>query len=65
MGMSEHYFTDFMDYEIMRDFLISNTDRQMIIFEVMRNPDTVVFKKARKGYNRRDTVYINPKRGSS
>lgn len=29
LGMSEQYFSDFMDYQIMTDYLMSNTDRHM------------------------------------
>ena len=41
MGMSEKTFDDFMDYEILTDYLISNTDRHMNNIAVMRNPDTL------------------------
>lgn len=41
LGMSEHDFTKFMDYQIMTDYLISNTDRHMNNIAVMRNPDTL------------------------
>ena len=41
MGMSEKTFSTFMDYEIMTDYLISNTDRHMNNIAVMRNPDSL------------------------
>ena len=41
LGMSEASFYRFMDYEIMTDFLISNTDRHMNNIAVMRDPDTL------------------------
>ena len=41
LGMGEEEFTDFMDYEIMTDYLISNTDRHMNNIAVMRDPDTL------------------------
>ena len=41
LGMSEENFTSFMDYEIMTDYLISNTDRHMNNISVLRNPDTL------------------------
>lgn len=41
LGMEEKVFTDFMDYQIMTDYLITNTDRHMNNIAVMRNPDTL------------------------
>ena len=41
LGMSEQEFHDFMDYQIMTDYLISNTDRHMNNIAIMRNPDTL------------------------
>ena len=41
LGMSEQSFHDFMDYQIMTDYLISNTDRHMNNVAIMRNPDTL------------------------
>ena len=41
LGMPEETFSRFMDYEIMTDFLISNTDRHMNNIAVMRNPDSL------------------------
>ena len=41
LGIKEEDFTRFMDYEIMTDYLISNTDRHMNNIAIMRNPDTL------------------------
>lgn len=41
LGMAEQDFTDFMDYQIMTDYLLTNTDRHMNNIAVMRNPDTL------------------------
>ena len=41
LGMLEQDFCDFMDYQIMTDYLISNTDRHMNNIAIMRNPDTL------------------------
>ena len=41
MGMKEEEFTGFLDYQIMTDYLMSNTDRHMNNIAVMRNPDTL------------------------
>ena len=43
LGMKEQDFNDFMDYQIMTDYLISNTDRHMNNIAVVRNPDTLEF----------------------
>jgi hypothetical protein len=41
LGIDENEFTDFIDYQIMTDYLITNTDRHMNNIAVMRNPDTL------------------------
>ena len=41
LGIKEEDFDLFMDYEIMTDYLLSNTDRHMNNISVMRNPDTL------------------------
>ena len=41
LGMSEQSFHDFMDYQIMTDYLMSNTDRHMNNIAIMRNPNTL------------------------
>lgn len=41
LGIKDEQFTSFMDYQIMTDYLISNTDRHMNNIAVMRNPDTL------------------------
>lgn len=41
LGMPEQEFNDFIDYQIMTDYLISNTDRHMNNIAVIRNPDTL------------------------
>ena len=41
LGMSEEKFSDFIDYQIMTDYLITNTDRHMNNIAVIRNQDTL------------------------
>lgn len=41
LGMQEQSFTDFMDYEIMTDYLLTNTDRHMNNIAVLRDPDSL------------------------
>ena len=45
LGMREDDFTAFMDYEIMTDYLLTNTDRHMNNIAIMRNPDTFICGK--------------------
>lgn len=39
--MKEQVFHDFIDYQIMTDFLITNIDRHMNNIAIIRNPDTL------------------------
>ncbi|MBQ9211451.1 MAG: hypothetical protein IJ153_07125 [Clostridia bacterium] len=41
LGMTEQHFSDFMDYEIMTDYLLTNTDRHMNNISIVRDPDTL------------------------
>ena len=41
LGMQESVFNAFIDYQIMTDYLISNTDRHMNNIALMRDPDTL------------------------
>lgn len=41
LGIKEAEFDAFMDYEIMTDYLLSNTDRHMNNISIIRNPDTL------------------------
>ncbi len=41
LGISDEEFTAFMDYEIMTDYLMSNTDRHMNNISIIRNPDSL------------------------
>jgi len=41
IGISEQDFSEFMDYQIMTDYLMTNTDRHMNNIAVMRDPDSL------------------------
>ena len=41
LGISNDDFDRFIDYQIMTDFLLSNTDRHMNNIAILRNPDTL------------------------
>lgn len=41
LGMNREYVENFLGYEILTDFLITNTDRHMNNISILRNPDTL------------------------
>ncbi|MDO4478171.1 MAG: hypothetical protein Q4B73_03910 [Lachnospiraceae bacterium] len=41
LGMAEEMFDHFISYQIMTDYLMTNTDRHMNNIAVLRNPDTL------------------------
>ena len=43
LGFSEEYVDNFLGYEILTDYLMSNTDRHMKNIGVLRNPDTLQY----------------------
>jgi Asp-tRNA(Asn)/Glu-tRNA(Gln) amidotransferase C subunit len=59
LGMTEECFTNFMDYQIMTDYLISNTDRHMNNIAVMRNPDTLEILGFAPVYDSGNSMFYN------
>lgn len=59
LGMSEEDFNSFMDYEIMTDYLISNTDRHMNNIAVLRNPDTLELLGFAPIYDSGNSMFYN------
>lgn len=59
LGMSEQDFTDFIDYQIMTDYLLSNTDRHMNNIAVMRNPDTLEILGFAPIYDSGNSMFYN------
>lgn len=59
LGMSEQEFTDFMDYQIMTDYLMSNTDRHMNNIAVMRDPDTLEILGFAPIYDSGNSMFYN------
>jgi hypothetical protein len=59
LGMSEKVFTSFMDYQIMTDYLISNTDRHMNNIAVMRNPETLEILGFAPIYDSGNSMFYN------
>ena len=59
LGMTEQYFNDFMDYQIMTDYLMSNTDRHMNNIAIMRNPDTLEILGFAPIYDSGNSMFYN------
>lgn len=59
IGMSEEMFTAFMDYEIMTDYLITNTDRHMNNIAILRNPDSLEILGFAPIYDSGNSMFYN------
>ena len=59
LGISEQEFTDFMDYQIMTDYLMTNTDRHMNNIAIMRNPDTLEILGFAPIYDSGNSMFYN------
>lgn len=59
LGMDEAYFDHFMSYEIMTDFLITNTDRHMNNISILRNPDTLEILGFAPIYDSGNSMFYN------
>ena len=59
LGIKEQDFTDFMDYQIMTDYLMTNTDRHMNNIAIMRNPDTLEILGFAPIYDSGNSMFYN------
>ena len=59
LGIKEEAFDAFMDYEIMTDYLISNTDRHMNNISIVRNPDTLEILGFAPIYDSGNSMFYN------
>ena len=59
LGISEQDFTNFMDYQIMTDYLMTNTDRHMNNIAIMRNPDTLEILGFAPIYDSGNSMFYN------
>lgn len=59
LGITEQEFTDFIDYQIMTDYLITNTDRHMNNISVIRNPDTLEMLGFAPIYDSGNSMFYN------
>lgn len=59
IGISEQDFTNFMDYQIMTDYLMTNTDRHMNNIAIVRNPDTLQILGFAPIYDSGNSMFYN------
>lgn len=59
LGISEQDFTNYMDYQIMTDYLMTNTDRHMNNIAIMRNPDTLEILGFAPIYDSGNSMFYN------
>lgn len=59
LGIDEDDFTAFMDYQIMTDYLLSNTDRHMNNISIMRDPDTLKILGFAPIYDTGNSMFYN------
>jgi len=59
LGITEDQFNEFMDYEIMTDYLMTNTDRHMNNISIMRNPDTLEILGFAPIYDSGNSMFYN------
>ena len=59
LGISEQDFHSFIDYQIMTDYLISNTDRHMNNIAVLRDPDTLEILGFAPVYDSGNSMFYN------
>ena len=59
LGIKEEEFDAFMDYEIMTDYLLSNTDRHMNNISIIRNPDTLEILGMAPIYDSGNSMFYN------
>ena len=59
LGMPKTEYTAFMDYQIMTDYLLTNTDRHMNNIAVMRDPDTLQILGFAPIYDSGNSMFYN------
>lgn len=59
LGIAEQEFDAFMDYEIMTDYLLSNTDRHMNNISVVRDPDSLEILGMAPIYDSGNSMFYN------
>lgn len=59
LGIKEQEFDDFIDYQIMTDYLLTNTDRHMNNIAILRNPDTLEVLGMAPIYDTGNSMFYN------
>lgn len=59
LGVSEQVFSDFLDYQIMTDYLTTNTDRHMNNIAIMRDPDSLKILGFAPIYDSGNSMFYN------
>jgi hypothetical protein len=59
LGMLEEDFVEFMDYQIMTDYILSNIDRHMNNIAIVRNPNTLELKGFAPIYDSGNSMFYN------
>lgn len=59
LGIDENDFDIFMDYEIMTDYLMSNTDRHMNNISIIRDPDSLKILGMAPIYDTGNSMFYN------
>ena len=59
LGISDEEFDRFMDYEIMTDYLMTNTDRHMNNISVLRDPDSLKILGMAPIYDSGNSMFYN------
>ena len=58
-GIPEEKMRDCVDYQIMSDFLLTNTDRHLLNLGILRNPDTLEFIKPAPIFDTGNSMFFN------
>ena len=61
LGIPEDVMRQSMDYMILSDFLLTNTDRHLLNLGVLRNPDTLEFIKPAPLFDTGNSMFYNRK----
>lgn len=58
-GISEEIMNKFVNYMILSDFLLTNTDRHLLNLGILRNPDTLEFVKPAPLFDTGNSMFYN------
>lgn len=58
-GLDEYYVRNFMEYQLLTDFLLTNTDRHFNNFGIIRNSETLKFEKLAPIFDTGNSMFWN------